>query len=82
MENKLTLFSLIDRTSRGDGKWEDLLEEELVSYKGSFLEDLCRTSDEIRTRIREDLDKNNKFYEQTFKKGESSKNNMMTKSRP
>jgi len=59
MENKLSLFALIDHTARGsDLKWEDLLEDELVSYKSSFLEDLCKTSAEIRTRIREDLDNN------------------------
>ena len=69
MENKLNLFALIDRTARGsDLKWEELLEDELVSYKGSFLEELCRTSDEIRARIREDLDKNKKFYEPETKK--------------
>jgi len=61
----LNLFALIDRTARNsDLQWQDMLDTELGSYKNSFLEELMQTSKDIRSRIREDLEKNKYFYEQ------------------
>ena len=64
MNNKLNLFALIDRASRGsDLQWEEMLDTELGSYKKSFIDELGQMSKDIRARINEDLQKNKFFYE-------------------
>ena len=63
MNNKLNLFSLIDRASRSsDLQWEEMLDTELDGYKKTFVEGLEQMSRDIRSRIAEDLAKNRRFY--------------------
>lgn len=47
----------------GDEKWQRMIDEEIVCYKESFVEELERMSADIRFRLSQDIEQNMNFYE-------------------
>lgn len=46
----------------GDLTWQSLLDDEIVHYAETFQDELHRMSNEIRGKLKDDLEKQKNFY--------------------
>ena len=62
-QNKLDLFRIIEEVEGGgDLAWQDLLDSEIVKYSEGFQDEITKMSQEIRSKLAEDLEKHKRFY--------------------